>query len=402
MMTDMWHPVSEHDVLTGIMSGALTKSHFLEVKASASNEQIAQTLASFALDGGIFVIGIAEEKDSKGKKHLVPKPVPLEGVIERIDAISRNSVEPPLALSTRTIPSGDSGSGFVVVKVDASPLAPHMAGNKYYGRSDTSNYALSDAEVLRHHERRREQIGLVARLLDDAESHDFLPAPVRKHGHIYLLAEPTIPPNLIRVQRFLEDDARLLEFVMDGQDRCRPSLASFQPTPRYATTVRQRETGVSLVNQDADGPGRTPNPNGYKEKALLDIELRESGGIRIFVGRGTDLMDSNERVVCDGIVVAYVQRLVFWTNLLSARYKYNSQWALGLRINGIQGLRSLHKVLDDWGRFDPGGTMDNDVYSYGHLATSENIRTSPEEVVESLVGRLLRVLGTTHQHLDSI
>ena len=48
------------------------------------------------------------------------------------------------------IPSG-SGKGVLVVNIPASPRAPHMAGGRYYGRGDKTNYQMSHAEVLRRH-----------------------------------------------------------------------------------------------------------------------------------------------------------------------------------------------------------------------------------------------------------
>lgn len=396
----MWQPASEADIVEGIRSGALSESHYVEVKEQARNEQIAQTLASFAIDGGMFIIGIAEVKEGNGSKRLVPKPLAVEGMIERIDGISRNAIEPPLPVTTRVIQVGD-GTGFVVVTVPPSPLAPHMTGGKYYGRGDASKHALSDAEVLRHHQRRQEQADLGIRLLDIAEASDSIHPSEREYGHIYLIAEPLMPVNGTLVEQFMDDNEALLNFLVSGHNKCKPNLVDFYPTPQYATRIKHRELGVSMMNSDADGATQVPRPPGFDEKSILDVQLLESGGIRILIGRGTTRWTPEESIICDGLAVAYAQRLTFWTSTLSERYGYRSLWTLGLRINGVKGLRS-HMMMDDWSSFEPPRTMPSDVYSRTITVSADALETSPEDAVESLVGRLLKMLGTTQHHLGKV
>jgi hypothetical protein len=249
-MANFWQPSTEADIVDGIRSGAIFESHYIEVKEQARNEQIAQTLASYAIDGGMFIIGIAEVKDGNGSKRLVPKPMSIEGMLERIDGIARNAIEPPLPVTTRLIEVEDGG-GFVVVTVQPSPVAPHVTGNKYFGRGDASKHALSDAEVLRYHQRRQEQADLAMKLLDDAEMSDYVPSTEREHGHIYLVAEPLMPVNSTLVDQFLDDESALVNFVASGHNRCKANLVSFYPTPQYATRIKHRDLGVSILNADA-------------------------------------------------------------------------------------------------------------------------------------------------------
>lgn len=124
----------------------------------------------------------------------------------------------------------------------------------------------------------------------------------------------------------------------------------------------------------------------------------ESGGIRILIGRGTTRWTSEESIISDGLAVAYAQRLTFWASTLSERYGYRSLWTLGLRINGVNGLRS-HMTLDDWSSFEPPRTMPSDVYLRTITVSADALESSPEDAVESLVGRLLKMLGTTQRHL---
>jgi len=81
---------SEADVLAAIGNGVLGESHYLdlkrEVKSSANaNKETARDLASFAIDGGMLIIGIGETDTG-----IESTPQPLAGVPERLEQIAVN------------------------------------------------------------------------------------------------------------------------------------------------------------------------------------------------------------------------------------------------------------------------------------------------------------------------
>lgn len=402
-MSQLWKPTSEKDVLRAIQNGTLRETHHIEVKQSARPVQIAQTLASLAIDGGLFILGIAEQKDERGNKRFVPNPISLEGELERIDGVARNSIDPPLVVRSYTVPSeNDPHEGYVVVSVEASMTAPHMVDNKYYGRGEVSKHALSDADVIRLHERRQQLADRGERLLEEAEQRDYLPKAHRKFGHLYLVAEPMLPVPSSVVQNFLEDEMKLREFVLSGTNQCRLNLRKWYPSPEYAMNYRLRDSSVSMVSSDANGDGRSMNVPPASEDGLFDVELTESGGIRIFIGRGTEPAEkTGESTVFDGIAVAYAQRLTYWAGKLSEQYGYGSVWTLGLRLNGIKGLRAYSKSSSRR-TGARGGTFEQDAYSRTCTVSSSVLLESPDEVSISLVGRLLKVLGTTNEHLSKV
>lgn len=47
------------------------------------------------------------------------------------------------------------------------------------------------------------------------------------------------------------------------------------------------------------------------EADSLDVELREDGGLRVFVGRLTEERDGS-KLILEGLAIAYVTRLVEW------------------------------------------------------------------------------------------
>lgn len=402
-MSQLWKPSDEKSLLGAIQNGTLRESHYIEVKQSARPAQIAQTLASLAIDGGMFILGVAEEKDERGNKRLIPRPIPLEGELERIDGVARNSIDPPLGIRSYSIASdNDPHEGYVVVSVEASVTAPHMVDNKYYGRGEVSKHALSDADVIRFHERRQQFADQGDRLLDEAELNDYLPPEERQYGHVYLVAEPLMPISSVTVQDFLEDEMKFLEFVYSASSQCRVNLRDWHPTPRLASNLRVRESSVSLVSHDANGAGRSMNTSSASEVGLFDVELTDSGGIRIFIGRGTETVErTGEAVVLDGIAVAYAQRLVYWVGKLSEQYGYGSKWTLGIRLNGIKGLRS-YPASSSLRIGSRGGAFERDTYSRTCTVSGWELQETPDEVVEALVGRLLKVLGTTNEHLSTV
>lgn len=399
-MTARWKPKSEKDITDGIATGVLRESHYLEIKETARNEQIAQTIASLAIDGGELILGVAEEKSNNGSKVLVPKPLLLEGWAERIDGITRTSIDPPLQVQITPIHSVTNPErGYIVASVEPSASAPHMAGNKYYGRGEASRHPLSDSEVLRHHLHRQQLEGLGERLLDEAEAYDYLPPKDRERGHVYLIAEPLSPISSEVVQQLIDDERQLRDFVVFGQDECRGELRGYYPTPDNAMNLKRRDSSVSMVTAEANGRGKSTSTAYPHEAGLLDIELTESGGMRIFIGRGTEpAAGSGEMSVFDGLAVAYVQRLTYWVKQLSERYGYGAAWTLGIRINGIAGMLSYSKASSRMAY--GGGALEREAYSRICTVNTVDVVGAPEGVVKTLVGPLLAVLGTSKEHLN--
>lgn len=58
--------------------------------------------------------------------------------------------------------------------------------------------------------------------------------------------------------------------------------------------------------------------------------------------------------------------------------------------------------MDDWSSFEPPRTMHSNVYSRANTVSADALESAPEDVVESLVGRLLKMLGTAQHHLGKV
>ena len=91
----MWHPSTWNEVEA--LKGHAEESSTLDFKRQiGSNPEIAKDLAAMALNGGVLVYGVEEDKDTGVAAEI--KPVPLKQVEERIRQIAGSGVSPPVDL----------------------------------------------------------------------------------------------------------------------------------------------------------------------------------------------------------------------------------------------------------------------------------------------------------------
>jgi hypothetical protein len=62
-----WTPATEQEIRTAIQDGVLAETHYVELKrqvgdSAGERNETARDLASLALDGGVMIIGVAEDK----------------------------------------------------------------------------------------------------------------------------------------------------------------------------------------------------------------------------------------------------------------------------------------------------------------------------------------------------
>jgi predicted HTH transcriptional regulator len=187
----MWVPRSYVEVEEAIGSAEETTQLDFKEALGASRE-IAKDIASMTIDGGVLVYGV-EEKDTVATAIT---PVALSGTPERIQQIANSAVDPLPAIEVEVLKAGPADdTGIVVVVVEASSLAPHMANDRYPARSGTTTRYLSQPEVERLYEQRR---GFVAVEETRSPFTGFVtppgPGPVAdRMGRLRLFVEPVVP-----------------------------------------------------------------------------------------------------------------------------------------------------------------------------------------------------------------
>lgn len=198
----IWVPRTEAELDAGLRSGDVPEGHHLDFKRElgttpASRKETAQDLASFAIDGGVLIVGVSEPVD--GTFELAPQSI--LGLSERAEQIASNRPDPGLHVRTHIIVSEtNSALGYLVVEVPPSPGAPHMVDGRYWGRSERTKRQLGDAEVVRLHAARGQQMAHVQRALDEEIMREPSSRPA---GRIILVAEPlnaspTVARELVR------------------------------------------------------------------------------------------------------------------------------------------------------------------------------------------------------------
>lgn len=395
-----WAPASWSDVLDAAAGGLLDESHWIDLKRELSssnrnhNTELAKDLASLAVDGGVLMIGI-EDNDSRAGRV---SGVPLAGLADRVDQVARDKVRPSLTVRSQEIPDPDhEGWGCLLIHVPPSPQAPHMVDYVYYGRGDRANIRLADEQVRMIIEKRsRSRTDVVddlRRMADD----DPIIGDERQLGHLYVLAQPEVATEDLFLDLLTRSDAmvdlqRIIGEVRRNRGR---ATTGFAPDADYLLHRIPRAEGMALTSYSVeDGPGR--------EEYLLELVIREDGGIRLICGRGTPSLGSgvslNDRPQTF-VIVMLVLGLTHLVAALGGRLAdefgaYQGQWRLGVRLDRLRGVLPADSVSGG-----PGNPYSRDDYEKVTSASTEELINSPHAVAERLLAYLLRGLGIAHRYL---
>lgn len=402
-----WQPRTEQDITDAIDGGLIAETHYFDAKrevgpSSGDRKELGRDLASFAIDGGALLIGLEELKEERTWR-LAPQP--LDGLAERVEQIATQLVDPPLFVQVSDIPSPHEPTmGYLFVEVPSSARAPHMLDGIYFGRGDRTRIRLSDAAVVRHHSQRESLETRGHRLLDVEVARD--PAgPGAKHacGRMYAVAQPLTAPSgggRMLVSKSQQVTSALLRDV----DRLVPNdLRGAAPTLGNLGQFSRRAQGIAWSSYETSGPGRTLRAHrdgeSPDEEAMLDVELREDGGLRLLLGRLTAVWGQRSQgqadVVFDALAVAYALRLALWAAAIGDAIGYRGSWLLGVHGTDLRGAGSFHHRQSLGGWTHP---FDAEDYREVTTATRLELLQQPGNVAERLVGRLTRALGTEDRY----
>jgi hypothetical protein len=271
-----------------------------------------------------------------------------------------------------------------------------MVDGRYYARGDKTNFALSDQEVFRYHQRRVETrsdlIADAASILErTAPEHESLLAVVAEP-----LSSTTDFLEGLSAHRDWNGEVRALvaSAVTNRQHGYDPSLAS----PLRAL---RRPNGVALTTSG--------EPIGSGRNRTAEVTFSESGQIvliseRVALERGFPAVvpqPPDLKVILDDLIVGNVELVVRLTAQVAKKYGYYGAWQIAVVVTGLDNATSS-KALDQWG--DPGPIYTEATYGRATEATFTELDAEPDKVTARLVLRLLRSLGVhTHpnwQHLQ--
>jgi hypothetical protein len=258
-----WEPASYAEAIDDINSGKVFEHHYLELKTEykpSQNEEMRGDIASLANDSGVLIVGVDENKATR--KAAKPTPVPLAGFIERVEDATR-SLDPPLHVECRVLADPDDLTrGIVFIRVPASPLAPHQANKRYYGRDECSTYRLSDAQVEALMHRRTARVNHIGAALSSPD----LVADLATTGRLAVVAYPTASHNdelLAEFQapagcyRWLDEQAERATAAVDRLAEAAPAFghyiaSSWNPTRMWVNARERWPAGVGLIVRPRD------------------------------------------------------------------------------------------------------------------------------------------------------
>lgn len=389
-MTTAWTPTTLAELESALESGLLVEGHKVDFKrelstGSAGNKGFAKDVAAFAVDGGQILFGVDEVAGAPPQV----RPIALHGLKERVDQIARSAVDPPVSVRCVELPvEGDPSNGCLVVIVPPSPQAPHQAAERLWGRSDTTNYVLSPGEIRRLYQRQASRRADLDRLLDDEIGRDPTPDTLREQAHLFVVAQPVGADSELFYGGLGEE--QFSTWLHRNVHTFTPG--NWQPDLPAGTTSRRARGWAT--HPHIISPERTVPSNGEleaKEGKLLDVEVQEDGGVRIFCARATDDRQ-DQRVMLDAVVGGLALRAVELAASVSATAGFHGYWDFGVALTNLHGAvshQASHNILGNANGYS------EDTYRKTTSASSAQI-TSPHDVADRLVAPLMRALRSPY------
>lgn len=396
-----WMPKTEADLQAAVDGGLFEESHHLDLKKAPSskgdNKELARDLVSFAVDGGTLIIGVQENKESR-TFELAPQP--LNGLPEKVESVARSIPDPPLNVITEEISSAaEDGTGYLVVHIPASPVAPHMVDNRYFGRGDKTKYQMGDAEIVALHARRRnteaDTLALLRKEMDDDPLRD-----VGAQSHLFLVAQPTAGRRdmclpITGAQDWSLRLHTLISRVQENQElQAALSNRGFSPDLSHAHHGHRRARGVARSSSSLKSD-RTYAPEGrWGDEDVIEVQLFEDGGLRLFMTRLSERHapdDDAEQVIFDAAAVILTRHMLELIRLVSADVGYHGNWAVAVGANRLRG-RRRHTGGQE--RFPSNHRYSADTYEESAGVTLAELREAQGTVTRRLLGPLLRSLDS--------
>lgn len=398
-----WMPKTEADLQAAVDGGLFEESHHLDLKkapnSKGDNKELARDLSSFAVDGGTLIIGVQENKESR-TFGLAPQP--LIGLPEKIEQVARTIPDPPLNILTEEIrAAADDGTGYLIVHIPASPVAPHMVDNRYFGRGDKTKYQMGDAEVVALHARRRNTEADTLALLRTEMDEDSL-RDVGAQSHLFLVAQPTAGRRdmCLPITGAQDWNMRLHTLISRVQKNqtLRAALANhgFSPDLSHAHQGHRRARGVALSSSSLRSDRTHVADGSWGEEDVIEVQLFEDGGLRLFMTRLSDNPNrqasehEEEQVLFDAGAVIHTRHMLELIRLVSDDVGYHGNWVLAVGANRLRGRRRY----SGQSYFPSNYRYSADTYEECTGATLAKLRDAPGAVTRRLLGPLLRSLGS--------
>lgn len=334
----MWIPKSEQEIVAATTSRSLEETATFDAKREvpAKNIETAKDVSALANSaGGVLLYGVDE--DTSGYPTIL-NPILIEGQRERIDQIIRTSVDEVPRFTITTIPvEADPSKGYIVVLVPPSERAPHMVivkgERRFYGRGETGNYILSQAEVARLYERRQLLTSSISSLLEQHIGAP--PIPANEHfAHLHIVAKPVLgDDSLLTKAQKPGESARVL--LTDLVVAVRGDSNLFR-TDAYSPDFNPPVTGWTrhpegYVGRLSYADPTDPTPDRYTLQLTVNLDL----SAYLFCGRAAE-MHQGEKYFLPSVVQGNTSRFLGMLGRLFERASYFGMVDFGLAITGLK------------------------------------------------------------------
>lgn len=382
----MWIPQNEQDIITATTNGSLEETITFDAKReiSSKNVDLAKDVSAMAnTSGGSIVFGIGEDSN---KRLTILAPFELKGQREKIDQVIQTSIsEIPLFKLFAIESQADSTKGYIVLVIPPSERAPHMVevrGEKrFYGRSETGNRTLSEAEVARLYERRNISQTSILPILEEHIKE----SPIKEHngfGHLHVVIKPVLQDESIFEKALSSGQnynqllnttiAKIIESNIFGKD--------YEPNFLVRNWVRNSEGFLSKMCE--------PTADNFERLALY-LEANFDGSGSMFCNRAAETFTrgdiENKYFFSDIVAGNTIKFLAFFGKI------YKKASYLGVVDIGV-GLTGLENSIED--------NVRNNIFGGNHRYTKSTYQRTkrvsamlldekPKEVASELLLRLI-------------
>lgn len=385
-------------------SKELRETHIVEFKGEdykateGGRKEQAKDIAALAIDGGVLVIGIVEDKLTGLATDLAA--VPVEGVVERIEQICAGRISPALAVTIddHIRDPMDPTCGLIVVTVPATGV-PHMVDHRYVGRDNRTTRYLAHEEVARLLARRDADADLAGMALD--RFYDRMGTDGLGPARLVVTATPVpiLRPQILREQLTGNWEQRFTELLnaaandMELALTAEPQLAELT----YRDWSFYHSGSGSSSRRVPRGVARF-HSGGAREFKYV-IEVSEAGAVHVAAadvyepvndqrGRARPAMFlTREALTVTARAIAIAARVAEAAGT-------QGSYGLGIKVTGIEGcVAEPRNSTELTSRFLNEPPYREDDYREVTLVTGTELSGRLSPLVDHLLGPLLRAMN---------
>jgi len=392
----MWEPKSVEQFESAVTAGALEERHDFDAKRQLpeSGKELAKDIAAMTTDGGCLVYGVGEDDNCQPR---LLAPFRLANAAERIDQVAQHSISPHPRINFIPLRCADDPAlGYLIALIPPSAWAPHQVtvgdDRRFYGRCDTGNRRLSEAEVERLYERRQRQNVDREELLANCIRASPIGQPTPgEQGFLQAFVQPAMRDDDLwdRAVASCGEERQLLDHLRTAPS----SVPSRQWGTNLGRILNWRQRGADKWSLNTGSQVSDPSAIAPDEEIVADLSM--DGRCYFFYGGAAVTSDRNNAhrltfVLYErGIAVNLAQFLA----LVGAYYGAGNQWGpvhIGMAVTGIRGAISAHFMEDISMVPQPYG---DEIAVRTLPCEARDLEEDPLAVSRNLMDRLMRAMS---------